>query len=504
MKSYYDTIIVGTGPAGLTLAQCLRHGGGSILLLDSINAIGGCHRVVRVPYQGKMLFTEHGPRVYFNNYKNFQTLLNEMGHDFYSLFAPYRYSVQSESIRHFRFSSREAIVIVFAFLLFLWDGDYGKKSTIQQFGNKHRFSANTMDMLDRVSRMTDGAGTDRFTLNQFFQMINQQIFYKIYQPKKPNDKGLLCVWEDFLRRQPGIEIVLDHDVVHLNYNKEINSIDSLWVVDKKNHNTIEIRCGRVVLAMPPHAIARILGTCHKDVQNSFMPYPRFSQLVQNTDYIPYISITYHWETIQEIPSRHGFPVGEWGITYIVLTDYMDMEDEYSKTLISCCISYTDRTSLHTGKTANQSSSDEVVEETFRQLRIAMPLLTKPNVALISPQNFYDNKTKTWRQYDVSYFPSVQEKSVPSHGRITNLYNVGAHNGKSSYSFTTLETAVSNALVLAYQLDPHTKKHYPFQEMRTLRQAVGILLIIILLLVVITAVFSTKKKINKTRYKKSKS
>lgn len=494
MKTYYDTIIVGAGPAGLTLAQCLRHDG-SILLVDGINAIGGCHRVVRVPYKGQMLFTEHGPRVYFNNYKNFQTLLKDMGHDFYSLFTPYRYSVQSESVRMFEFSSREIFHLGLAFLLFLWDENYGKKSTIQQFGKKHHFTAKTMDMLDRVSRMTDGAGSDRFTINQFFQTVNQQVFYKIYQPKKPNDRGFLYLWEGFLRKQPNIDIALDHDVVHLSYNKKKNTVHSLWVLDKKNHNIVEIKCGRVILATPPHAIARIFKTCHKNIQDSFMPYARLQRFVKNTDYIPYISITYHWKTTQEIPARHGFPTGEWGITYIVLSDYMDMTEEHSKTLISCCVSYTDRPSHNTGKTANQSSAEEVVEEVFLQLRSVMPLVARPDVALISPQNSYE--AGRWKQYDVSYFPSTKEKPFQNHGRVANLYNAGAQNGNSPYSFTTLETAVSNALVLAYQLDPKTKEYYPFQGLWTLRQALKILIIILFLLLLViilmTTTFVSKKK-----------
>lgn len=500
MKTYYDTIIVGAGPAGLTLAQCLRHDGGSILLVDGIEAIGGCHRVVRVPYEDQMLFTEHGPRVYFNNYKNFQTLLKDMGHDFYSLFTPYRYSVQSESIRMFEFSFREIFHLFFAFLLFLWDEDYGKKSTIQQFGKKHHFTAKTMDTLDRISRMTDGAGSDRFTINQFFQTVNQQAFYKIYQPNKPNDKGLLYQWEEFLRKQSNIDIVLDHNVVHLSYNKKLNSIHSLWVLDKKKHNTIEIKCGRVILAIPPHAVAHVFRTCHQNVQDSFMPYQKLQKFVKNTDYITYISITYHWKTIQKIPARHGFPTGEWGITYIVLSDYMDMTDEYSKTLISCCVSYMDKPSHNTGKTANQSSSEEIVEEVFFQLKSVMPLVANPDVALISPQNSYE--TGKWKQYDVSYFPSIKEKPFPNHGSIKNLFNAGAQNGNSPYSFTTLETAVSNALVLAYKLDPKTKEYYPFQELWTLRQVLKIVLFIIIILIFLI-VFMTTTVSKKKKKKKNK-
>jgi len=503
MRPYYDYLIVGAGPAGLALAQYLRHSGRSILILDSMEAVGGCHRVVRVPYENKhMLFTEHGPRIYVSNYKNFQFLLKDMGHDFHSLFTPYRYSVQGEMLKRLTtLSVREWADLMGAFVLFLTDETYGKKSTVQQFGKKHHFSRGTMDLLDRVARMTDGAGADRYTMNMLFQLLNQNLFYGIYQPRSPNDVGLFRVWETFLREQQNIDILLEHDVIHLSYNKEINTIQSIWSVDKKNHNTIEIKAHQIILAVPPHAMARILKTCHEKVKNSFMPYPKLEKFVQNTNYNPYISITFHWNTKHDnLQSIHGFPTGEWGVLFIVLSDYMDMTHEYSKTLISCCVSYLDRPSHHTGKTANQSTADEVIEEAFRQLKSVMPLLPKPDVALISPQNSYDEKQQMWTQYDVSYFSSPKENPMKNGGTVKNLYNVGVQNGHNMIALTTLEAAVSNALALAYQLDSSIPSMFPYQKFWTLRDVVKIVAFILLLFIVMIFIIllTRNKQIKKER------
>jgi protoporphyrinogen oxidase len=504
MKPYYDYIIVGAGPAGLSLAQYLKDTKNSILIIDSIDAIGGCHRVVRVPFEGESLFTEHGPRIYVSNYKNFQFLLKEMDHDFDMLFTPYRYSIQGEMLKRMRvLSFRELLVLAGAFLMFLTDENYGKKSTIDQFGKKHNFSPQTMDTFDRLARMTDGSGSDRYTINTLFQLINQSFFYKVYQPKSPNDTGLFRVWENFLRSHKNIDIVLEHDVINIGYNKETNSVQSIWAVDKKNHNTIEIKCHNVILAVPPHAIARIVKTSHDNVKNSFMPYQKLTKFVENTDYIKYISITFHWKTKQDnnIPHVHGFPTGEWGVLFIVLSDYMDMTDEYSKTLISCGVSYLDRPSTHTEKTANQSSPDEVIEETFRQLKMVMPFLPKPDVALISPQNTYDTKQKKWTQYDVSYFHSMKEKRMKNNGIVDNLYNVGTQNGHNLIDFTTLESAVSNSWFLACKFNSNTSSMYPFQKFWTLRKTINILVVVLLVLliiiIVIVSLSTTKTKKNKS-------
>lgn len=501
IKSFYDTIIVGAGPCGLALAQCLRHKGEKILLLESSHVMGGCHRVFRVPFEDYQLFTEHGPRVYFNNYENFKMLLRDMGVCFDSLFTPYYYTVQTELLRHVvYFSFFEILNLGLAFFLYLLNNNYGKKTTILQFAKKHKFSSRTMDVLDRFCRMTDGAGIDRYTVHQFFATMNQQLFASIYQPRMPNDKGLFRLWQDFLVKQDNIHFVPHHKVIHLSYNKETNLVDSVWVVDQEEHNTIEIKCHHVILAVPPHAMESILKTCHDCIKNSFMPFPRLERFVKNTEYIPYLSITFHWKQHVNTPRAHGFPVGEWGIIYIVLSDYMNMTNEYSKTLISCCISYLDRPSTETGKTANQTiSHEEILAETFRQLKYAMPLLDEPDKSLISPQNsYYQGK---WRQYDVSYVSSSkEEKAIKNKGRVGNLYNVGTHNGNSEYALTTLESAVDNAIFLAHQLHPPTQQLYPLQKLWTVRRILRIVLMV-LLFVVLFVVFVLLFSIHAQKSKK---
>ena len=82
--------IIGAGPSGLTLATYLLDGNtkdniSKIVLIDREASIGGCHRVRRV--DGYM--TEHGPRIYLDNYKNFINILNKIDRPFDSLFMRY-------------------------------------------------------------------------------------------------------------------------------------------------------------------------------------------------------------------------------------------------------------------------------------------------------------------------------------------------------------------------------------------------------------------------------
>ena len=91
MNKVYDYIIVGAGPAGLTLSWYLSKQNKSILLIDNQENIGGCHRVLRVDG----LFTEHGPRVYSDVYLNFINFLNDMDIDFNDIFTLYSFDISN-------------------------------------------------------------------------------------------------------------------------------------------------------------------------------------------------------------------------------------------------------------------------------------------------------------------------------------------------------------------------------------------------------------------------
>ena len=62
------------------------------------------------------------------------------------------------------------------------------------------FSEEAIRFIDRLCRVSDGAGIEKYTLYQFLEAFDQSIFYKVYQPRKPNDdpEGLIGMWEKAL------------------------------------------------------------------------------------------------------------------------------------------------------------------------------------------------------------------------------------------------------------------------------------------------------------------
>ena len=69
---------------------------------------------------------------------------------------------------------------------------------------------------------------------------------------------------------------------------------------------------------------------------------------------------------------------------------------------------------------------------------------------MSPGVSYSENEKKWVSIDTAFISSATWiDSLPFEcGIISNLYNLGTHNGKSLYKFTSLESAVSNGVYLS--------------------------------------------------------
>ena len=71
----YDYIIIGGGPGGINCALELSKIGNKVALIESLEDIGGCHRVRytnnKIINNNRIVHTEHGPRIYLGAYLNF-------------------------------------------------------------------------------------------------------------------------------------------------------------------------------------------------------------------------------------------------------------------------------------------------------------------------------------------------------------------------------------------------------------------------------------------------
>ena len=475
---YYDLIIVGAGPAGLALAHASSSLYRRILIIDKETEIGGCHRVKR---DVNGLFTEHGPRIYLSIYYNFFNLMNEMGLQVEDVFVNYKYSfddvAKEKLLPHYTFY--ELFMFALAYLMYVINDDYGKDISLYEYLRGHGFSLKVIDIFDRMCRFTDGGNVYSYSLNKILKLTDSSPMLQIYQPKAPLDVVLFSTWKKFLSNR-GVDFMLGFHIV--DYDIQNNNVETITL-----SNSEKIRCGKLVFAVPPVALANIIQY-ENGLRNAFGNYSDFERWVDKTKYIDYISITYHFKDKLGLPLINGLTFDtDWGIVVINLSDYMETVDDadagYS-TVLSTAVSICDKNSRTTYKKANECSADELINEVHRQIKESIfHDLPDDYKAIINPNNYYDTYKNKWACRDNAYFNTYSEKYIPFYSSINNVYNVGTHNGKSYISYTTIESAVSNAMYLAGELYPEVSKNY-----RIYRGITGKNVLMVVILVLFVALY----------------
>ena len=474
----YDYAIVGGGPTGMTIAWILSNQKKKVILIEKDKILGGCHKVLRVDGY----FTEHGPRVYSNSFLMFIHILSDMNIAFSDLFIPYKFkhvNIDNKTILNLNFN--EMTALVYAFFKLIVNNEYGKTISMKTFMKNNNFSESSYDYIERLCLLTDGATIEDYTLFQFLQLANQQLFYKLFQPKLPNDKGLIKVWTDKLLKN-NVKILLNSEVVKIDVTN--NKVSKLIIIE--NGIQKEIISNKYVLSMPPKPFYNLISSNIK-TKNIFGNNKEIKKWKVKNSYFDYITLTFHYKNEVKLPIINGFSRTPWGIGFVILSNFMDFKiDEPSKTVVSILISMLNIPNEE-GKTANQCSKEEIIKYVKEQLSF----FPNPDLVIISPT--IKRSGDVWINEDTAYVVTTEQRFIKPKGKLSNLYYVGIHNGNSSYNFTAIESAVQNAIHYCIEEIPELKYRYVSQNLMEVRNLVIDAIIIILCIFLIIYIKKYIKK-----------
>jgi len=426
----YDCIIVGSGPAGLTFAT-LADKNEKIMIIEKDNFIGGCHKVNRQIYENEYYFCEHGPRVYINNYVNFKMILNKIGLKFNDLFKRNKlttFELLNKDISKKYYNTNEIFSIIKAFFSLLLDPNYAKNISMYNFLISNNFTEKAINYTNRYCKIIDGGDINKMSLNTFLHIMNETLLYNTYQPILPNDEGLFYIWKQYLKH---IEFKFKTAVSKI---EEMNSIVKI-ITDNNN----EYYTKKLILAI----------------------------------YNEYISITYHWNFKIELETASIINDTDWGITSVILSDYMIFKERNSKTVISCNITITDSKSKIINKTANEcNNKNELIYETFRQLKEIYKNLPNPTLAFIN--NYYENGE--WKSNETAFIKVPNYNYLRNNKLSDNIYILGTHTGNSKVHFTSMESAITNSIELVNKI---YNKDYQIKRPYTIKDVIIIFLILLI-------------------------
>ena len=469
------TCVVGGGPAGLTIAWILSKLNHDVTLIDREASLGGCHRVRRVRVDGKDLFTEHGPRVYLSNFVNFWNVLKDMGHDHNKIFTKYKVNFPvglKDAVN--TFSLRELLILLVYFIVFMVNKDYFKKLSVEDMVDRYNFSEKTKLYLDKICRLTDGAGIDRYTAYEMFQLVNQGAFYNLLEPVKPNDELLFKLIEESLINN-GVKIVKNAEVTKLFENGD--KISGCQVGDKY------FECDNMILSIPLFNIVKLLKNSGNKIEDSFLEINDLESYSKKVEYESYLPVTLYWNEYIEIPDIWGNGFGDWGIIWVDMTNYMDFGKNHPKTVLSTSIVMLNQKSSKTGKTANQTSDvEQLKQEAVRQV-LEILKVPNPDYTVLSPGVYRQNNK--WLTQDKAYILTPDYKPLKfQSNKYSNLFNVGTHNEQNNIGYTSLESATQNAIVFLNRYFKDSKKVIQIEKIYTLDKTFKILIITVLVVILI--------------------
>jgi len=497
-KSSYDYLIVGAGPAGLMLAWGLSKLGKKILLIDRENSIGGCHRVRRVDLEKRVdfgksglfkiipseyqdgYFTEHGPRVYVTNYFQLKQMMAEMDMSWSDYFTDYTEMSRVFGPFNEFFSFSDYLKFVPEFLWMMFDQTRSREMTVEEFARQAGFSDRQIDFLDRICRLTDGAEASRYTLFEFLQLVNQNSLYQIQQPRFPLDVSQsierdgkfvpVGMWKTVTSNleNRGVVIRLGTSFESFHKSEGYHNVllrDVASGIDQ--HELVE----RIIFTVPPTSMIKILEPLDTEYKAIFGDFNQLRNWARSSEYLTYLPITFHWNQKIKLPKVWGYPQSSWGVAFIPLSEYMDSHANFggiapnkSKTVISICLMRLDIQSPVTLTVHQTESKHDLLTEAFRQLKNSFPDLPDPDRMFLSPDVHFSESE--WKSNDAAFVLTKNgflKDSMVKDGFFSQVDPTiswcGVQNGQSKYHFTTMESAMSNAVVLLNLLHPETKDVY---------------------------------------------
>ena len=432
--------VIGGGPCGTYLAYMLS-GTHDVHLFERDSDLGGCWAT----HYDTGYFQEHSPRIMFNNYINTRDFFDSIGIDFYEQFFKV-FSIYEKSMKYReRFTANDIFSLTKGLLMpsFMWNS-YSVKDMCEYY----ELSESAVELIQKMCYGIDGVSYEKMSASEYFDTIDTTLFYSAYEPKNNSDVYLI----------PYLKNALNKTTIHYKYSLEYFQNGSAFF--ETSSGIVSKKYDHYIVCVPPKQFSKIM----QKSDNTLVKIPNISNISSSCQYTG-IGVQFHFTEVEP----YEFPddtTGEWHI----ISSY----NKQSKCL-SCVIVDFDLRSKFIGLTVNQCNKNQIIRETWRQLKEVVDMKRYEHATITKNVYKLDDK---YTSTQGAFFRNKDNITIESDvGK--NVSYVGSHNTRS-FPFTSYESAIQSAKMFLNKFE-YFEGYVPVYNPISLKDNIMYLFFVVLIL-----------------------
>ena len=463
--------ICGAGPTGLTLASIFQRNSRDVVVFEKTGKVGGTW----TPTYTNGYFTHHTPQVVSTAYLNTRKLFSTLGLDFWTYFK--RKTVGWSQLLYSQSNIQDKLYLISGFMYYIIKPEKSKKITLKHYF-KNKLSTKCINVLNRITYLLDGIGSDKMTLWELYASFDQTALYSTMQV---NSFRFLSDWASKLKPK-SVQFDVSVRSIHVEVDNSLTIVTEKGMVYLKSTDVL-------IFALDPLSLYRILEKSDSTIQNNWGDWISVKEKILTNSYVS-ISVQLHFkELLADLSPESEIGLNtEWKIiSLFVRTENMPRNKNMIQSILSCSLININLYSSRLKKIISDCTLTEIQNEVCFQLLKANPNLPKP---------FYITNGTTFSEQNPGYEFYISSKAVSmkgplcSLGHIPNLWIAGPVTPRS-FAPTTMEVAVSSGMVVANRILglSHKLKH-PFR----LVSFVGLVSLIIIIVIICLILISMRRNL----------
>lgn len=430
--------IVGGGPSGLSLAYVLATNNYKVTLIERDDKLGGSWKS---DWEDGLYFSENSPRVLSMSpyMKRFFRQIGLNKEDYGYVYG--RLPNMLLKFLLFFYKNGFNLKDILLFVRETIKSKFVKENiTVKNWLDKTSFSKGFRKSLEIFCILMCDR-TDKTNVQSFLHTLTGPGEKNaLKQFREPNKWHTLIL--DQFKTMNNVTVLLNTEAKELHeYNSKIYQIKC-----EDREKTFSIDCDKVFLCTQSNNIIDIVKNSSDVIRNNWNSYDWLEQWSLNTYYIGFGFTINFTEDDVPMPYEWCWSCGsEWTVIILPVSNWLKVpsKDNNVKTVWSVCIVDMDTRSSYTGKTPNESTREEVIEECLRQInnihKIPKPYKIVTNKRLIKKNGKWMSGKTGFTRNTLGY--------LPMKGKIDNLFALGSFTQTSDGIATFGRTIEATALYL---------------------------------------------------------